>query len=158
MLGVKTIVFVCTGNICRSPMAEGLFHHLNPDKKQWTAESAGIAATPGQPPSDHSVTVMKELAIDISGQRSQALTSELVDRAYQLVVMTYGHLDAILMHFPAASDKVVLLRQFAYPEGGERPLNLNLSDPIGQSVEVYRQCREQIREAMPGYVQSLTGK
>lgn len=158
MQGVKTIVFVCTGNICRSPMAEGLFDHLNPDKEQWTAESAGIAAASGQPPSDHSITVMKELNIDISAQRSQPLTPELVREAHLLVVMTYGHLDAILMHFPEASEKTVLLRQFSYPAGDEHPLNLNVSDPIGQPVDTYRQCREQIREAISGLILSLAEK
>ncbi len=138
-------------------MAEGLFHHLNPDEKLWTAKSAGIAAASGQAPSEHSTTVMRELGIDISGQRSELLSPELVREAHHLVVMTYAHLDAILMHFPEAAEKVVLLRQFAYPAGDEHPLNLDLSDPIGQTVDVYRQCRDQIREAMPGLIKSLNG-
>lgn len=149
----KQVIFVCTGNICRSPMAEGFFHAMVPPEKGWTASSAGLAATPGSPPSSHSVTAMNELGIDITRQRSQLLTKELIDTAERIVVMTYGHLDAILAYFPAASEKVCLLRQFIEP-----PLpagQIDLSDPIGLPLESYRLCRDQVQEAMPSLLKEL---
>ncbi|MFP6734833.1 MAG: hypothetical protein VB959_13445 [Rhodospirillales bacterium] len=63
---MKKILFVCTGNICRSPMAEGFFRELMKERGDFEALSAGLAAVDGQPPSAHAVTAMKELGLDIS--------------------------------------------------------------------------------------------
>jgi hypothetical protein len=78
--GMKTILFVCTGNICRSPMAEGLFRHATQARNGLPVISAGVGAMEGQPPSAHAVRALKELGIDISQQRSRMLTPELVER------------------------------------------------------------------------------
>lgn len=137
-------------------MAEGLFN-ARARESGWKAESAGIAATPGQPPSEHAITVMDELHIDIRSQRSQLLTLELAESADAIVVMTYGHLDAILLRFPSVSEKVTLLRQYVEGIDPTNPLDLDLSDPIGQSIDVYRLCRDQIQEAIPGLIKTLQG-
>lgn len=142
---MTTIVFVCTGNICRSPMAEGLLKaRLSPDENIQVL-SAGLAAADGAPPSENATTVMNEINIDISNQTSQLLTVDLVDRADFLFVMTYSHLDHILMLYPQASDKTFLVRQFVEDE---TLLHRDISDPIGQSCDVYRRCRDEIRDAL----------
>jgi protein-tyrosine-phosphatase len=69
---MKTILFLCTGNVCRSPMAEGLFRHAVKGRGEFRVLSAGIGAVDGQPPTPHSVQAMKEIGIDISRQRSWA--------------------------------------------------------------------------------------
>src|SRR6202044_1349980 len=94
LMTVKNILFVCTGNICRSPMAEGLFRHLVADRKDVRVASAGVHASPGQPPSTYSVEALAEIGIDISRQRSQSLTDDLVARADLIFAMTRGHLEA----------------------------------------------------------------
>ena len=78
---MKTILLLCTGNICRSPMAEALFRHAVRGRGDFRAISAGIGAMDGQPPSHYSVLAMRELGIEISGQRSRQLTVELVRAA-----------------------------------------------------------------------------
>ena len=75
---MKTILFICTGNVCRSPMAEALFRHAVAGRGEFRALSAGLGAVDGQPPTTHSVTAMRERGIDISSQRSRALTTALL--------------------------------------------------------------------------------
>ena len=73
---MKTILFICTGNVCRSPMAEGIFRHAIQGRGSYRVISAGLGAMEGQPPSAHAVEAVKELDIDISGQRSRMLTPQ----------------------------------------------------------------------------------
>ena len=73
--GMKTILFVCTGNICRSPMAEGLFRHAVKGRGDFEVLSAGVGAIDGMPPSEYAVRALRELGIDISHQRSRMLSA-----------------------------------------------------------------------------------
>jgi len=103
---MKTILFICTGNICRSPMAEGLFRHAVAG--DYRVLSAGLGALDGQPPSTHSVTAMRELGIDISQQRSRMLTAELVQQADYIFGMTHSHVDTVQLLYPQAAEKTFL--------------------------------------------------
>ncbi len=142
---MKTILFICTGNVCRSPMAEGLFRKATGGNNEFRVFSAGIGAVDGQPPTPHSVTAMRELGIDISNQRSRALTGELVRQADYIFAMTHAHVDTISLLYPGAADKTFLLREFdeAVPS-----FEKDISDPIGCSYEVYSHCREQIQQSI----------
>jgi glycine hydroxymethyltransferase len=127
-------------------MAQGLFAELVRGRRDIEATSAGIGAGPGQPPSPHAVDVMGELNIDIRNIRSKPLMADLVRRADFIFVMTYGHLDSMLLLFPAAAEKTFLLREFET----ELPvMEREVSDPIGLSREVYRRTRDEIRAALP---------
>src|SRR5262245_9592664 len=84
---VKSILFVCTGNICRSPMAEGLFRRLVGNRKDIEVASAGINAIYGQPPSLHAITAVHAEGADIRNLRSQPLTASMVDRATHIFGM-----------------------------------------------------------------------
>ncbi len=95
---VKRIVFVCTGNVCRSPMAEELCRRELNGERAIEVESAGIGAVTGQTPSPHAVEVMRELGSDISRLRSKPISAEQVRRADHIFVMTYAHLDSLLVH------------------------------------------------------------
>ena len=143
---MRNVLFVCTGNICRSPMAQGLFADLVRGRRDIEVTSAGIGAVGGQPPSPYSVDVMNELSLDIKNIRSKPLMAELVRKADFIFVMTYGHLDSMLLLFPSAAEKTFLLREF---ETDLPVMEREVSDPIGQSRETYRECRDQIRAALP---------
>jgi glycine hydroxymethyltransferase len=143
---MRNVLFVCTGNVCRSPMAQGLFADLVKGRSDIEVTSAGIGAVGGQLPSPHSVEVMAELGIEIRNIRSKPLMVDLVRKADFIFVMTYGHLDSMLLLFPSAAEKTFLLREF---ETDLPVMERELSDPIGQSREVYRECRDQIRSALP---------
>ena len=142
---MKTILFVCTGNVCRSPMAEGLFRHTVKGRGDCRVLSAGVGAIEGQPPSAYAVKALKELGIDISQQRSRMLTAEVVNQADYIFGMTHGHVDAINLLYPQAVEKTFLLREF------DETLDIfekDISDPIGGSYEVYLDCRDQIEQGI----------
>jgi glycine hydroxymethyltransferase len=147
---MKTILFVCTGNICRSPMAEGLFRQAVRGRGEYRVLSAGVGAVDGQPPSVNAVRACKELNIDIGRQRSRMLTSELVNQADYIFGMTHGHVDAVTLLYPQAAEKTFLLREF---DETLDPFEKDISDPIGGSYEIYADCRDQIEQ---GIVSLLT--
>jgi len=113
--------------------------------------SAGLGALDGQPPSDLAVQVMSELGIDVSYYRSQALRVPLVEQADFIFTMTRQQQDAIQTIYPAAAEKTFVLREFEDAE----VIGKDISDPIGQSLEVYRRTRDQIQNALPSLVQFI---
>ncbi len=142
---MKTILFVCTGNVCRSPMAEGLFRHITKGRADYEVLSAGVGAMNGQPPSPHAVRALQDLNIDIARQRSRALTAAMVEQADYIFGMTQGHVEAIVALYPQAAEKTFVLREF------DETLDVfekDIPDPIGESFGVYASCRDQIEQGI----------
>ena len=142
---MKTILFLCTGNVCRSPMAEGLFRHAVKGRGEFRIVSAGIGAIDGDLPTHHSVQAMREIGIDISGQRSHALTSELIRSADLILGMTHSHTDTVALLYPKAAEKTFLLREF---DETLEPYEKDISDPIGSPYHIYVECRDQIEQGI----------
>ena len=131
----RQILFVCTGNTCRSPMAEGILKAIS--KGMMSVSSAGLFAD-GSPVSEHAITVMNELGIDISGHQSRQITEELVKDANFILAMTPSHLQMLSAMFPQYREKMLTLAEWA-GESGE------ISDPFGSDRDVYRQCRDELK-------------
>jgi RpiB/LacA/LacB family sugar-phosphate isomerase len=127
-------------------MAEGLFRDLVKNDPQIKVCSAGLAAPHGQAASTYSVDVMREIGLDISSHRSQPITESLIQESDAIFVMTYSHLDHMIMLFPEASEKTFLIRHFEENVPAELR---EVYDPIGQTRDVYRATREQIKISMP---------
>ncbi len=141
----KMILFVCTGNQCRSPMAEYLFRAHFGRQSGWTSASAGVMAGDGIPASKNAVKALAELGIDLRAHRSRALTRDLVDAAFRVVVMTEFHRLLVTERFPESAGKVFLLKEFDPSADGE-----DIDDPVGLSLDVYRHVRDEIATALWG--------
>src|SRR6266568_8889079 len=149
---MKTVLFVCTGNVCRSPMAEGIFRHAVQGRGAYRVWSAGLGAVEGQPPSLYAVQAVGELGIDISNQRSRMLTLDLVQQADYIFGMTHSHVDTVMLLYPQAAEKTFLLREF------DETLDVfekDISDPIGGSYEVYLNCRDQIEQGIASLIRFI---
>jgi glycine hydroxymethyltransferase len=143
---VKNVLFVCTGNICRSPIAEGLFRRLTGNRKDIEVASAGVHAVRGQPPSLYAVEVCAEEGTNISDLRSQPLTGALVDQATHIFAMTGAHVETIQTLFPQSAEKTFLIREFEQPG---TTVWRDVPDPIGLGREVYEDCARIIKNALP---------
>ena len=149
------VLFVCTGNTCRSPMAEALFRSLAAERLGCRPEeierrgivvaSAGLAAWGGGPASSHAVDVMKEMGADLGGHESQPLTEALVSQADVILTMTAAHRAAILAQFPEAGGRVTMLS----------PDRRDVLDPVGGTLETYQQCARQIRGHLDARMDTL---
>ncbi|MEQ8848329.1 L-threonylcarbamoyladenylate synthase [Botrimarina sp.] len=138
------VVFICTGNTCRSPMAEVLMRRRLAQRLRVADDeleargvmvaSAGIAAGPGSPASPEAVELMKEQGLSLAAHASQQLSEHLVRHADLLVAMTPSHVESVVSLWPEAAGRVKLLD----PSGGP------IADPIGGPIDVYRRCAEQI--------------
>lgn len=150
---MRTVLFVCTGNTCRSPMAEVLFRHRIGAEAGWNAASAGVYAGAGSPASGHAIEALRELALDLHGHQSQPLSAELVNPAELIVTMTASHRLQILQNFPEVGNRVFLLKSF-----GTSKVPADISDPFGGSLDVYRKTRDEIDRALSDLVLFLRAK
>ena len=148
------ILVVCTGNICRSPMAEGLLKHAlagQPEPlKSLKVISAGVATRPGEPVSDNSVIALKKTGIDISSQRSRPLTQELLDDALVVFGMTESHRAIIQFKAMPVPKHLYLFREFLLP-----PAEREIGDPYGGPLKIYEACRDEMVEAIPSLIALL---
>jgi RpiB/LacA/LacB family sugar-phosphate isomerase len=131
-------------------MAEELFRSQVNGDRSIEVTSAGIGAVDGQSPSAYAIEVMKEKGLDISRLRSRPIQQEMVRKADCIFVMTYGHLDSLLLLYPSAAEKTFMLREF---QPGLSPDEREVDDPIGQSRETYRACRDQIQDSIPSLME-----
>lgn len=138
------IMFVCTGNTCRSPMAEGALRVLLEKERPGKFEviSSGTSAADGFPATEHAIEASKLWKSDISKHESQALTEELIGKADLILAMTPNHYRQLMTINPEAQSKYFLLRNFPDPD----PFGAAVDDPIGQPLDYYKNTFLEIAE------------
>ncbi len=137
----RCVLFVCTANQCRSPMAEALLKSLvaqRDETDRWQIQSAGTWAGPGRPATPLAQTVMQRRGVDISGHRSRLIDAEMLAAASVVLVMTRHHLEAIQAEFPDVQGRVYLLSQLVNRD-------FDIEDPYGGSPDDYELCASELQ-------------
>ncbi|MCI0701507.1 MAG: hypothetical protein L0241_10535 [Planctomycetia bacterium] len=154
-LAARIILFVCTGNTCRSPLAEGLTKKMLADRlgcsvselpaRGFWVLSAGVSAFGGGPASGESYAVAEEFGADLSGHVSRPVNPQLLAAADDVIAMTAGHLHTLQTRFPGLGSARLLC--------GES----DLDDPIGAGQEVYRECARTIVQHLERFLLEWVG-
>ncbi|MDO9565307.1 MAG: hypothetical protein Q7J15_00970 [Candidatus Desulfaltia sp.] len=150
---IKHILFVCTGNICRSPFAEGLLRKLAQENglDNIVADSAGLLALSGNSATGLAQKVAAEYDVDLSQHMAKSAKEDIVNKSDLILVMENSHLKNLLDAFSEAEGKVFLIRRFARFGSKDR----GVADPYGLNYDAYRFCFLDIQDSVSGLAEYL---
>lgn len=142
----KMVLFVCTGNTCRSPMAEIIFNQIAKGSN-WYARSAGLAALPGEKAMPQAIEAVAKRGLDLTKHQSHRLNQENLEKATLVITMTESHKESILYSFPEFEDKLYSFGEIA---------GKNIPDPYGSRIEIYEGVAETISAGLKNIEDFLT--
>lgn len=155
MSATKRVLFVCTGNTCRSPMAEAMFRKSVEGREDYSVKSAGVAASKGTPASRETKIVCDLMKASLDGFASQPVSAALIEEATHVFTMTGGHLAVLEDLFPEHSDKFYLACEFVdLPDKG---IGADVPDPIGRGKRAYKDVAKVLGQAIPAIIAYIDG-
>lgn len=137
-----TVLFVCTGNVCRSPIAAALFNaraHRAGEEDLYVARSAGTWALEKQPASGYAITVMAERGLNITSHRGHTVTRADLAAAAVVIVMTRNHREALAVEFSELRAKLHLMSEL-------KGRTYDISDPYGGRLDEYQYCAQELQD------------
>ena len=139
---MPSILFVCTANVCRSPMAMAIFRKLVQDgHEEWEVASAGIWAIEGMPATSKAQTLLLSKGLDISDHMSQPVSQELIDRFDLILTMEKNQKEVLTVEFPRKAKRIYLLSEMI-------GLVYDVPDPIGKSLEDFQKTYREIEQTL----------
>lgn len=147
------VLYVCTGNTCRSPMAAALLRAaLPPSLAFWEVASAGLMAFSGREATPYVATVLKELrcSCGVDDHRTRPVTRALIEESALILPMASSHLEALRRLYPEAAPRMRLARSFDL--SAKRP---DIADPCGGTLDDYRACARMLKASIPGLIHFL---
>lgn len=146
----KNVLFICTGNTCRSPMAEALLREAVAGRNDFQVSSAGVSASSGSPRNPETAALLKARGVPLDGFVSRQVTTAILAKATHVFTMTSSHLDVLESRFPEHSDKFYLTCEFAdIPRLG---IGADVPDPIGLGRKAYEEVAEMFDLAIPAII------